>query len=217
MGTVVHESQDLSVHMSSSCHSSQSYIASTPGSITLIVGCMFSGKTTALLKHLEAVPTNQRLLFKHTLDTRYCDDAVVSHNGLALPAIAITKACELEDHCGKNVTMVGLDEGHFFDRSVIQTAQKMASAGVNFVITALDRDSWGQPFPLMQSLGENASTVTFLTATCAQCQGEADRTQRLLPIVDGNMIGGCESYEPRCATCWHQPPESPVKYTRQGT
>lgn len=220
-------------------------LAPTSGHLTFIAGCMFSGKTTTLIRHLERGPLAGTLLFKHALDARYAKDAVVAHSGLSRPAARISSAGELaalkhftflctepraltradlrsqaslaifDEAKTRNalerhtVDTVGLDEGHFFDIELVDVTKKMLSAGVNVLITALDRDSWGRPFPVSKALAKRADKVIAMTATCAHCGGLADRTQRLTPIVNGCMIGGTDCYEPRCASCWHAPPEPP--------
>jgi thymidine kinase len=78
------------------------------------------------------------------------------------------------------------------------------------LLTALDRDSWGRVFPVVERLRAIAHLVREMTTFCARCGGLAERTQRLTPILDRSMVGGPESYEPRCLQCWKPPPEFPI-------
>ncbi len=107
------------------------------------------------------------------------------------------------------LTTIAIDEGHFFDEPLVGVVRDLRDRGVSCIITALDRDSWANPFPLIDQLSELADENILLHATCAQCGKEANRTQRLTPITDNNMVGGPESYEPRCRTCWQPPLEPP--------
>ena len=181
------------------------------GAITFICGCMFSEKTTELLRRLSHYSPGQSGVFKHVIDCRYRPDAIVSHAGKALPAIAIAAAPELLGHLSVGIEVVAIDEGHFFDLSLISVTCELAARGIDVVITSLDRDSWGRPFPLADKLRALADEPITKTATCSRCGAVADRTQRLTPIVDDNLVGGPESYQPRCRKCWAPPPEDPPR------
>ncbi len=186
-------------------------IDKSPGSISLISGCMFSGKTTELLKQVARFPQESVRLFKHVCDTRYAPDAVVTHNGIAFPAIAVHSASTIVNHITSGVRVVGIDEGHFFDGQLLNIAQGIAQTGVDVIVTALDRDSWGRPLPISSKLEAASDNSETRTTACSQCADTATRTQRLTPIINGNMIGGEESYEPRCKRCWKAPPEAPLQ------
>ncbi len=170
---------------------------------------MFSGKTTELLRRIEGRSRDTTLVFKHVVDTRYSRDAVLSHGGKSCPALAIATADDLRRHVHDRASLVAVDEAHFFDDVLVETVQLLRDRGVETVLTSLDLDSWGWPFAAIQRLRAIGADVDVRTANCARCGGVADRTQRLTPIVGGCLVGGAESYEPRCASCWHPPPEPP--------
>jgi len=178
------------------------------GVITLVSGCMFSGKTTEFIRRLEPCDPARVRVFKHVIDRRYAGDAVVSHGGLARPATAIARAADMVPFAAAGMT-IALDEAHFFDADLPRVTDYLARCGVDVMLTMLDRDSWGHPFPIGPELERLADESIILAARCARCGRSADRTQRLTPIVDGQMVGGSESYEPRCDDCWHPPPEPP--------
>jgi len=177
--------------------------------ITVICGCMFSGKTTELLRRLEAYPRGEALAFKHVIDTRYSASAIVSHGGKALPAIVVANAGEIERHITDDTKMVAVDEAHFFDECLAAVVSRLAERGIDVVLTSLQPDSWGRPFPLAERLLAIADEPTVTTARCARCGRIADRTQRLTPIIDGQMIVEPDNYEPRCRKCWRPPREPP--------
>ncbi len=179
------------------------------GAMRVFVGCMFSGKTTNLLGLLNDRTSEAVFACIHVMDDRYREDSIVSHGGKAYPAVAVRSAAEMLQHIGEGVGFVAIDEAHFFDASLMESVTSLVDRGVDVAIAALDRDSWGQPFPLIERLCTIANSSHVLLACCARCGEPADRTQRLTPIVDGCMVGGAESYEPRCQRCWHAPPESP--------
>lgn len=179
------------------------------GKITFLAGCMFSGKTTELLRRLAAYPPGSSVVFKHVIDLRYCADAVVSHDGKRWPALPITSADEILPRVELGIQMVAIEEAHFFDDRVIEVAQKLADCRVNVILTALDFDSWGRPIAIAQRLLDLADEPIIKQTVCARCGGIGSRSQRLTPIINGNMVGGPESYEPRCEACLQPPPELP--------
>lgn len=183
--------------------------AAHAGTLSTLTGCMFSGKTTQLLHRLDACAVGTVQVFKHAVDTRYAHDAVVSHAGTSMPAITVRSSAEIARHLHRGLTTVGIDEGHFFDARLPDTVQTLVARGLCVLITMLDRDSWGRLFPLTRKLHAIADEMVMLHADCAQCRRPAGRTQRLTPIIDGQMVGGTESYEARCLECWQAPIEPP--------
>ncbi len=184
-------------------------LLSDRGPITVICGCMFSGKTTELLRRLSAFPASAIVAFKHVIDRRYQADAVVSHEGLAWPAVPIASPAEITNHLRRGIEVIAVDEGHFFDVSLVDIVRDLAARGSCVIVTSLDRDSWGRPFAVADGLLSLADEPLTRHAVCTRCGSPADRTQRLTPIVDRNMVGGPESYESRCRSCWVLPPEPP--------
>jgi thymidine kinase len=171
---------------------------------------MFSGKTSALLRALEPIPTDQVALFKHDRDDRYMKSAVVTHNGVQWPARVVHSADDIPANLHANERLVGIDEGHFFGAGLPTVCEQLRSQGADVLVTALDMDSWGQPFPSIESLSKTADRTERLTSICARCGIRATHTQRTTPIIKGRIIGGTESFEPRCRRCWTPPPEPPV-------
>lgn len=179
------------------------------GSICLFTGCMFSGKTTRLLARLNEYPATAIFACKHEIDDRYSADAIVSHGGKSFAAISVCSALGITRNLSHQIKLVAIDEAHFFDDPLVEVVKLLVDRGVDVMLTGLDRDSWGRKFPLIERIYAMADESVVLQATCARCRKPADRTQRLTPIVDGCMVGGAESYEPRCRMCWHPPPETP--------
>lgn len=178
------------------------------GTLTLITGCMFSGKTTELLRRLDSFPPATCVTAKHVIDGRYATEFVVSHGGLARPAAVIRSARDLVDQVDDATRLVAVDEAHFFDADLVRVALLLRDRGIDVAMTALNRDSWGEPFEVVEALSGLADETIHKLAQCAGCGGRADLTQRLTPIIDGNMVGGAESYQPRCRACWSAPAEA---------
>lgn len=185
-----------------------------PGYLHVVCGCMFAGKTEELLDHVFATRPACVKVFKHVIDDRYDARRVVSHRDRSCPAIAIEHAARVYDSIDEATEFVAIDEGHFFDEQLPALCRNLSSRGLKVMITALDRDSWGRPFSMIDSLRASADLVTVKHAWCAACGRRALRTQRLIPIIADGMVGGPEAFEPRCVQCWSPPPVSPVQITR---
>ncbi|MBE3593496.1 MAG: thymidine kinase [Candidatus Carbobacillus altaicus] len=200
------------------------------GRLDVIVGAMFSGKSTALIRTYEMIveqvttlpvtlrpyPKTAVRAYKHARDGRYGGDgAIVSHDGKTLPALPITEVCRLYDDVLQNdVRVVLLDEAQFFiekSRSgmyqLVETVYRMIHENRHIVIAGLDQDFRGLPFGPMGELLAMADVKNVLTAQCAVCGAPATQTQRLIggkpAYFDDPLIvvGSSDTYEPRCRRC----------------
>ncbi len=168
---------------------------------------MFSGKTTAMIGRIaRAVAAQQRVyVFKHASDTRYEERDMCSHAGMSVPAVALRDIQDLAGHVNRP-GLIALDEAQFFDAALSRVCRELADQGHALLVAGLDLDSWGLPFESMRLVMEQAETVTRFCARCAVCDAPAERTQRLVPVEEINMIGGAEAYEPRCVEHFVAPP-----------
>ena len=169
---------------------------------------MFSGKTTELLRQLTSLRSGAGVAFKHLIDDRYRCDALVSHAGKAYSAFAVSSPRRMLEHLHPAVELMAIDDAHFFDTDLTPIVEQSARSGIDVIVACLDLDSWGRPFPLCRDLCLLADQSVTTYAVCARCGSVGDHTQRLTPIVDGRLVGGPESYEPRCRRCWRPPPEA---------
>ncbi len=178
----------------------------THGSIEVVCGSMFSGKTDELIRRLiRATIAKQKVqVFKPAIDIRYAVEKVASHAGSTFDAIPVENAAEIRVKLDKDTTVVGIDEAQFFDPEVIVVAQELAARGVRVIVAGLDMDFRGEPFGSMPVLMSEAEDVAKLHAICMVCGDDASRTQRLVngkparynePIV---IVGASELYEARC-------------------
>ena len=178
----------------------------THGSIEVVCGSMFSGKTDELIRRLvRARIAKQKVqVFKPAIDVRYAVEKVTSHAGSNYEAIPVEKAAEIRGKLDSDTTVVGIDEAQFFDPEVVQIADELASRGIRVLVAGLDTDFRGEPFGPMPLLMSRAEHVDKLHAICMVCGEEASRTQRLVngkparfddPVV---IVGASELYEARC-------------------
>ena len=173
------------------------------GRIEIICGCMFAGKTSHLIARLaEEEAVGRRVAaFKHQLDKRYDPACLVTHNGRSFMAAAMGEPEAIPARIDE-AEVVGIDEAHFFGRPLIGVCRQLADAGRHVILAGLDRDAWGQAIPPLPQLKPIADAVTVLHAPCKVCGRPARFSQRLTPVVDGQMVGGPEEYEPRCEVCF---------------
>ena len=179
------------------------------GSLDLISGCMFSGKTQELIRRLdqERYAGAKIQAFKPAVDDRYAIEAVASHRAVRFPAIAVPDVAAIEEQLGEETRVVGVDEAQFFGDEIVAFVGRLADRGLHVIVAGLDLDFRNRPFGPMPLLAAQADRLTKLQASC-QYPGcgshQATRTQRL---VDGSpapydaplvVIGGSATYEARC-------------------
>jgi thymidine kinase len=178
--------------------------AGQAGSIEVVCGSMFSGKTEELLRRIKrARLARQRTqLFKPRVDDRYDAVKVVTHEGVNADAHPVASAEELLRSVIEETAVVGVDEVQFFDSTILATLETLANRGKRVIVAGLDQDYRGRPFGPVPGLMAIAEYVTKLHAVCAQCGGEACRSQRLVAQEAQLFVGGAAAYEARCRRCF---------------
>ncbi|HTX90837.1 MAG TPA: thymidine kinase [Anaerolineales bacterium] len=177
-----------------------------PGTVEVICGSMFSGKTDELIRRLRrATIARQHVqVFKPAIDMRYAVEKVTSHAGSDFDAIPIEKTGEIREKLDPRATVVAIDEAQFFDDEIIRIVEELAAKQIRVIIAGLDTDFRGEPFGPMPVLMARAERVDKLQAICMVCGEPACRTQRLVngkparyddPVV---IVGAAELYEARC-------------------
>jgi len=176
------------------------------GSIEVITGSMFCGKTEELIRRLRrATIAKQKVqVFKPKIDNRYAEEKVTSHAGANFDALPIQHSTEILDQLDEDTTVVAIDEAQFFDSDIVTITQQLADRGIRVIAAGLDVDFRGEPFGPMPILMSKAEEVSKLHAICVICGEEASRTQRLVddhPARYGDsvvIVGASEMYEARC-------------------
>ncbi len=174
------------------------------GTVEVITGSMFSGKTEELIRRLKrALFARQRVqAFKPRIDDRYDATRIVTHEAVAVEAIAVATSESLEERVHEETQVVAIDEAQFFDRGIVEVCERLANRGVRVIAAGLDQDYLGRPFPPMPELMAIAEDVTKVHAVCSVCGGPASRSQRLIPQTTTVLVGGAEAYEARCRSCF---------------
>lgn len=175
------------------------------GWIEVVCGSMFSGKTEELIRRLNrALIANQHVeIFKPSVDKRYHNEDVVSHNANTIRSTPVDFANDILLLVG-NCDVVGIDEAQFFDNSLVEVCEKLANSGKRVIIAGLDMDFEANPFEPMPSLMSIAEFVTKVHAICAICGNIANFSYRLSKATEKVKLGEKESYEARCRTCFSE-------------
>ena len=173
------------------------------GWIEIICGPMFSGKTEELIRRLRrALYAKQKVqVFKPRIDNRYDEIAIVSHTQQQLNATPVTHAEEIGEAVLAETEIVAIDEGQFFDRSLVDLAQNLAGSCRRVIVAGLDMDFMGMPFEPMPELMAVAEFVTKTLAICVVCGNPAGRSQRLTRQSRRVLVGADQAYEARCRRC----------------
>lgn len=178
--------------------------AKKAGSIEVICGSMFSGKTEELIRRLKRAQfANQKVeIYKPAVDVRYSEDQVVSHDSHTIPSTPIdTPASMLL--LSADVEVVGIDEAQFFDSTLVEVAQELANRGIRVIVAGLDTDFSGKPFGPMPALMAVAEDVQKVHAICVKCGSIANHSHRLSQSEQLVVLGEKDLYEPLCRHCYN--------------
>ena len=173
------------------------------GSIEVICGSMFSGKTEELLRRLKRAEFAKLniAVFKPNVDKRYDTQKVVSHDDNTIQAISVESAKDILKQANE-VQVVAIDEAQFFDSELVTVCTKLANTGVRVIIAGLDMDFLGNPFGIMPEMLAIAEHITKVHAICTDCCATANHSFR--KTADKNLIkiGEKEEYKPLCRDCF---------------
>ncbi len=174
-----------------------------PGSIEVICGSMFSGKTEELIRRLRrAKIANQKVeIFKPAIDNRYDSVKIVSHDATAILSTPVDNSGKIME-LASLVDVIGVDEAQFFDEGITEVCDRLAFSGVRVIVAGLDMDYLGNPFGQMPYIMAKADYVTKLHAICMQCGNIAHYSFRKIAQEGQVVLGAKDAYEPRCRICY---------------
>ena len=179
-------------------------IAKKAGSIEVICGSMFSGKTEELIRRMKRAQfAKQKVeIYKPCIDVRYSEDQVVSHDSHSIPSIPIGTPAKMLD-ISSDVEVVGIDEAQFFDDTLVDVVQTLANKGIRVIIAGLDTDFLGKPFGPMPALMAVAEDIQKVHAICVKCGSPANHSHRLSASDELVVLGETDIYEPLCRHCYN--------------
>jgi len=173
------------------------------GSIEVICGSMFSGKTEELIRRLKRVKIANLTVavFKPKIDVRFDEINIVSHDTNFLQSIPVVNAQQIL-LLVKDEVVVGIDEAQFFDNEIVTVCEQLALQGVRVIVAGLDMDYKGKPFGPMPNLLAIADYISKLHAICVICGNIASISYRKTTGSQQILLGEKDSYEPRCRVCY---------------
>lgn len=174
-----------------------------PGRIEVVCGSMFSGKTEELIRRMKrAMFARQRVeIFKPSIDKRYSDEDVVSHDRNIIPSTPVDSSATIL-LLSSDIEVVGIDEAQFLDQGLVDVCNQLANRGVRVIVAGLDMDFKGVPFGPMPALCAIADEVTKVHAICVRCGALAYVSHRLVKNTKQVMLGEKAEYEPLCRECY---------------
>ena len=179
-------------------------IAKKAGSIEVICGSMFSGKTEELIRRMKRAQfAKQKVeIYKPCIDVRYSEDQVVSHDSHSIPSTPIDSPASML-LLSSDVEVVGIDEAQFFDDTLVDVVQTLANRGIRVIIAGLDTDFLGKPFGPMPALMAVAEDIQKVHAICVKCGSPANHSHRLSASDELVVLGETDIYEPLCRHCYN--------------
>ena len=173
------------------------------GSIEVIAGSMFSGKTEELIRRLKRAKIARLKveIFKPAIDTRYSVAEVVSHDENSILSTPVESSGNIM-LLSSDVDVIGIDEAQFFDSGLIDISISLANMGIRVIIAGLDMDFKGKPFGPIPGLMAVADHITKVHAICMRCGDVAQFSHRLSTADKLVLLGEKDEYEPLCRSCF---------------
>jgi thymidine kinase len=172
--------------------------------ITLVCGPMFAGKTNFLIDLYNKGPS---LALKPLVDTRYFNNAIVSHSGKHVKATTVARLAQVERPEAPTLAVL-IDEGQFFEDLVPQCIKFSQEWKLRVYVAALNGTYDQKPWPVISALLPYCDDVIFITATCDTCgRPGAAFTRRRDPAPKNAAtidIGGHEKYRVLHQRCFHE-------------
>ena len=178
--------------------------AKKAGSVEVICGSMFSGKTEELIRRLKRAQfAKQKVeIYKPCIDVSYSEDQVVSHDSHSIPSTPIDSPASML-LLSSDVEVVGIDEAQFFDDTLVDVVQTLANRGIRVIIAGLDTDFLGKPFGPIPALMAIAEDIQKVHAICVKCGSPANHSHRLVKSDALVVLGEKDEYEPLCRHCYN--------------
>jgi thymidine kinase len=172
------------------------------GSIHLIFGPMFSGKTTELLRQMtrKKIANQDNILIKYSGDNRFDDVNIVTHNKITFESTRVSKGNCLKDTVSDLLeqqvidTNVFIDEIQFFNDGA-EICDMLANNGYNVFACGLQGDYNRKIFPTIAKLIPLCEKITHLTSIDKKSGKECTNTKRICDSDELELIGGDDLYQ----------------------
>ena len=178
------------------------------GKLETIVGAMFAGKTSELLKRILWAKHQSKkiIVIKPIIDNRYDQEKIITHNDLSHECFSMQNWKHVNDNFKFNkdiVDVVFLDEIQFMNTDeTLENVERMLNKGIDVVCSGLDQDSRGRPWETSSMLLGLSDKIIKIYGFCNVCGMEATKTYRKTEGGDRTQVGAADIYEPRCLKHW---------------
>ena len=181
---------------------SSNQFSQTNGWLELILGCMFSGKTSALEKIFKQhmVCGIDCIVINYHADKRYSNTMLSTHDKTTIPCIFAKNLNDITDGISKYPVIL-INEGQFF-QDLVPWVDDRLKEKKSIYVCGLDGDFQKNKFGTLLDLIPKADMYTKLTALCANCKSgaKAPFTYRKSDSKEQTLIGSDE-YIPVCRAC----------------
>ena len=175
------------------------------GKIKLIIGPMFSGKSTRLIETVRkySFKNKKTILINFIGDIRYSSESqIVTHDQIKYDSLQC-KLLNEKISILENYDVIGIDEGQFF-ADLIPICEKLCFDGKIVVVAALSGDFLMKPFPNVAELISKADKIKLMKAYCFYCHKVAGFSLRIVDSKETILIGASEAYRPVCKGCYYK-------------
>ena len=178
-------------------------------SLHLIVGPMFSGKSSKVLELIHKYNAINWPVFviTHSIDTRYAtmdNPKVCSHDQETAPAyVTNTLSSVREERSYQTARVVLIEEAQFFTGLKEFVLQAVETEKKTVICVGLDGDTHRKPFGEMLELVPFCDTIEKRNAFCKRCKEPIPAlfTARKITApqsLQQIQVGGTDLYEPLC-------------------
>ncbi len=178
------------------------------GKLETIVGAMFAGKTSELLKRiLWAKHQNKKIVvIKPIIDNRYDQEKIITHNDLSHECFSMKDWKHVNNNFKFKkdvVDVVFLDEIQFMNtKETLENVEIILNSGIDVISAGLDQDSRGRPWETSSMLLGLSDKIIKIYGFCNVCGMEATKTYRKTEGGGRTQVGAADIYEPRCLKHW---------------
>ena len=178
-------------------------ISKMDGKIHLIMGPMFSGKSTELLGQIRRynIKKKKTIVIGFNMDNRYStEEKVVTHDKIEYPCIKCIKLTDVIDKLYR-FDVIGIDEGQFYP-DLVEASEELSNMGKVVIIAALSGNFKREPFDVISKIISKCEIIQNVTAICFYCNSDANYTLRTTADEEELLIGGLDMYRPACRKCF---------------
>ena len=184
------------------------------GTLTLVFGPMFSGKTTQLIniyKYKCLEYNNEKCLaLNYALDNRYGNNKIVTHNKESIPCYNIYSINDFIENSETNIIFlkakyIFINEAQFFENLIHDVLNIKHIYKKHIILCGLDLDFECKKFGQLSDLSMYANKVTYLHGTCNTngCIYPSIYSHRITKNKEQLLIGTNE-YIPLCKFCYDE-------------